>query len=144
MLYCLSVDSFSWESPILSDYHPHHLTAIKLLSFLLNLLKQGAQKCDRFWFIHLLFYRFNPIRSQLETVLDFWLVNVCMEECELITGGHPYGLLAVKLQVGCQKTNFFHVLNLWLHHEGMKEGLYKTAHWHSLDNSIFKINVGGL
>ena len=48
-----------------------------------------------FWFIHILSYRFNPIRSQLETVLDFWLVNVCMKECELIKGGHTFGLLAV-------------------------------------------------
>ena len=52
-------------------------------------------KCDRFWFIHILLYRFNPIRSQLETVLDFWLVSVCMKECELIKGGHTFGLLAV-------------------------------------------------
>ena len=33
--------------------------------------------------------------SQLETVLNFWLVNVCMKECELIEGGHTFGLLAV-------------------------------------------------
>ena len=39
--------------------------------------------CDRFWFIHIL-YISNPIKSQLETVLDFWLVTVCMKECELI------------------------------------------------------------
>ena len=58
-------------------------------------LQQGAQKCDSFWFIHILSYRFNPIRSQLETVLNFWLVNVCMKECELIEGGHTFGLLAV-------------------------------------------------
>ena len=38
---------------------------------------------------------FNPIRSQLETVLDVLLVNVCMKECELIKGGHTFGLLAV-------------------------------------------------
>ena len=49
-------------------------------------LQQGAQKCDRFWFIHILSYRFNPIKSQLETVLDFRLVNVCMKKCELIKG----------------------------------------------------------
>ena len=59
-------------------------------------LQQGAQKCDRFWFIHILSYRFYPIRSQLETVLDFCLVNVCIKECELIKGGHTFGLLAVK------------------------------------------------
>ena len=41
--------------------------------------------------------KFNPIRSQLETVLDFWLVNVCMEECELIKSGHTFGLPAVNL-----------------------------------------------
>ena len=29
-----------------------------------GLLQQGAQKCDRFWFMHILSYRFNPIRSQ--------------------------------------------------------------------------------
>ena len=40
-------------------------------------------------------FRFNPIRSQLETVLDVRLVNVCMKECELIKGGHTFGLLAV-------------------------------------------------
>ena len=59
-------------------------------------LQQGAQKCDRFLFIHILSYKFNPIRSQLETVLDFWLVNVCMKECELIKEGHTFGLLAVR------------------------------------------------
>ena len=47
-------------------------------------LQQWAQKGDRFWFTHILSYRFNPIRSQLETVLDFWLVNVWMKACELI------------------------------------------------------------
>ena len=35
-----------------------------------------CQRCDRFCFIHI------PMRSQLETVLDFWLVDVCMKECE--------------------------------------------------------------
>ena len=59
-------------------------------------LQRGAWKCDRFWFIHILSYRFNPIRSQLETVLDYWLVNVCMKECELIKGGHTFGILPVK------------------------------------------------
>ena len=59
------------------------------------LLQQGAQKWDRFWFIHVVSYIFNTIRSQLETVLDFWLVNVCMKECELIKGGHTFELLAV-------------------------------------------------
>ena len=49
-----------------------------------SVLQQGAQKCDHFWFIHVLSYRFNPIKSQLETVLDFWLVIVCMNECESI------------------------------------------------------------
>ena len=29
-----------------------------------GLLQQGAQKCDRFWFMHILSCRFNPIRSQ--------------------------------------------------------------------------------
>ena len=53
-------------------------------------LEQGAQKCDHFQFIHIL-GRFNPIRSQLETVLDFWLVNAFMKECELIKGGRIFG-----------------------------------------------------
>ena len=53
-------------------------------------------KCDRFWFIHILSYRFNRIRSQLETVLDFWLVNVCLKECHLIKGGHTFRLLAAR------------------------------------------------
>ena len=47
-------------------------------------------------FSHILSHRFNPIRSQLETVLGFWLVNVCMKECELIKGGHTFRLLAPK------------------------------------------------
>ena len=38
----------------------------------------------------------DPIRSQLETALDFLLVNTCMEECELIKGGHTLRLLVVK------------------------------------------------
>ena len=64
-------------------------------------LQQGAKKCDRFWFIHIFSYRFHPIRSQLETVLDFWLVNVCMKKCELIKGGLTFGLLAVRwLDIG--------------------------------------------
>ena len=58
-------------------------------------LQQGAQKCDRFWFIHILLCRFNPIRIHLETVLNFWLVNVCVKECELIKGDHTFKLLAV-------------------------------------------------
>ena len=33
-------------------------------------LQQRAQKCDRF-FIHILSCRFNPVRSQPQTVLDF-------------------------------------------------------------------------
>ena len=37
---------------------------------------------------------FRPMRSQLETVLVFLLVNVCMKECELIKGGHTSRLLA--------------------------------------------------
>jgi len=54
---------------------------------------------NAFDFIHILSHRFNPIRSQLETVLDFWLVNVCMKECELIKknkGGHSFRLLVEK------------------------------------------------
>ena len=61
-------------------------------------LQLGAQKWDQFWFIPIVSYRFNPIRNQLETVLDFWLVNVCMEECEVIKGGHTFELLAVSGQ----------------------------------------------
>ena len=45
---------------------------------------------------HILSHRFNPIRSQLETILGFWLVNVCMKECGLIKGGHTFRLLALK------------------------------------------------
>ena len=60
------------------------------------LLQQGAQKLWPFWFIHILSYRFNPIRSQMETVLRFWLVNVYIKECELIKGGHTFGVPAVK------------------------------------------------
>ena len=58
---------------------------------------KGAQKCKRFRFIHILSHRFNPIRSQLKTVLDFWLVNVCMKECELIKGGHSFRILVEKI-----------------------------------------------
>ena len=57
--------------------------------------QEGALKCDHFWFIHVVSYRFNPIRNQLETVLNFWLVKVCMKECELIKGGHTFELLPV-------------------------------------------------
>ena len=39
-------------------------------------------------------FDFNPIRSLVETVLDFWLANVCMKECELIKGGHTFWFLA--------------------------------------------------
>ena len=53
-------------------------------------LQQGVQKCD------VLSCRFNPIRGQLKTVLDFWLVTVCMKECELIKEGHTFGLLALR------------------------------------------------
>ena len=44
---------------------------------------------------YILSYRFNPIRSQLETVLDFGLVDLCMKECvtELIKEGHFFGSL---------------------------------------------------
>ena len=59
------------------------------------MLLQGSQKCDHFGFICILSYRFNPIRTQLEIVLDFRLVNVCMKEFKLIKGGHTFGLLAV-------------------------------------------------
>ena len=69
---------------------PGHYQEIKVKD-----LQQWAHKCDHFWFMHILSYRFNPIRSQLETVLDLWLVNVCMKECELIKGGRTFGLLAV-------------------------------------------------
>ena len=36
------------------------------------LLNEG----DRFSSIQILWYRLNPIRSQMETVLDFWMDNV--------------------------------------------------------------------
>ena len=57
-------------------------------------LQQRAQKFGRFLFVHILSHRFNPIRSQLETVLDFWLVYVGVKEYELMWG-HIFGLLAV-------------------------------------------------
>ena len=69
---------------------PGHYQQIKVKD-----LQQWALKCEQFWFVHILSYTFNPIRSQLETVLDFWLLNVCMKECELIKGGRIFGLLAV-------------------------------------------------
>ena len=72
-----------------------------------NTLQQRAQKCDRFWFVHILSYRFNPIRSQLETVLDFWLVNVCMKECELIKCDHTFGLPVVKCDSGFRQEYVF-------------------------------------
>ena len=65
------------------------------------------------WFIHILSYRFNPIRSQLETVLHIWLVNVCMKECELIKGGCTIGLLAVSKISNSVKQHF--VVKVWLH-----------------------------
>ena len=34
---------------------------------------------------------------QLEIVLDFSLVNLCMKECEFIKGDHTLGLLAVNV-----------------------------------------------
>ena len=77
-----------------------------------GLLQQGAQKCDRFWFLHILSYRFNPIRSQLETVLDFWLHNVCMEECELIKENRTIGLLAVSIISNSIKQHF--IVKVWL------------------------------
>ena len=89
-------------------------------------LQQGVQKCDSFWFIHILSCRFNPIRSQLETFLNFWLVNFGMTECEFITGDHAFMLLAVTtvqetwLELQCQviiKNNYnnrsiFHKINV--------------------------------
>ena len=59
-------------------------------------LQQGAQTCDFIWFICILSCRFNPMGSQLETVLNFWLINVWMKVCELIKGGLTFGLLAVR------------------------------------------------
>ena len=75
-------------------------------------LQQGAQQCDHFWFMHILSYRFNPIRSQLETVLDFWLVNVYMEEYELINGNRTIGLLAVSIICNSIKQHF--IVKVWL------------------------------
>ena len=49
----------------------------------LSFYSKEPKSVTAFWFIHILSYRFNPTRSLLETVLDFWLVNVCMKECEL-------------------------------------------------------------
>ena len=100
LIFHFQNDWFSW--PVLTfEKHPQglnldiftlpgHYQEIKVKD-----LQQWALKCDHFWFIHIFSYTFNPIRSQLETVLDFWLVNVCMKECELIKGGRIFGLLAV-------------------------------------------------
>ena len=67
-------------------------TATKMISY--GKEPKSVTAFDLFTFFRIL--RFHPIRSQLETVLDLWLVNVCMKECELIKGGHTFGLLAVK------------------------------------------------
>lgn len=70
---------------ISSNWHyPIRLTQIVYAFWLQNFL-QGLLMCDRFWFLHILSYS-NPIKSQLKTVLDFWLVTVCMKEFELILG----------------------------------------------------------
>ena len=61
----------------------------------LSHLQQEAHKCDRFSFIHILLYSFNPIRGQLETDLDVWLVNVCMKGSELIKGSHTFGFFSL-------------------------------------------------
>ena len=39
----------------------------------------------------------HDLRSQLETVLDIWLVNVCIKEYGLFKEGHTFGVLAVSL-----------------------------------------------
>ena len=41
--------------------------------------------------------RAYDLRSQLETVLDIWLVNVCIKEYGLFKAGHTFGVLAVSL-----------------------------------------------
>ena len=95
-------------------------TSRTLLMWVNLALQQGAQKCDGFWFIHILSYKFNPIRSQLETVLGLWLVDVCMKECELIKIGHTFGLLALKtvhylinIFVNKQPNNNHSIKTLW-------------------------------
>ena len=75
-------------------------------------LLQGTQKCDRFWFIHILSNRFNPIRSQPKTDLESWFVNVYMKECELIKGGRTFGLLAVIVIKGDHLV-VFHIVSIW-------------------------------
>ena len=75
-----------WKSQIFKEQSnsSHHCCPYYYNDIDVYHLQQGTQKCAPFWFIHILSCRFNPIRSQLETVLDFWLVNVYMKECELI------------------------------------------------------------
>ena len=41
--------------------------------------------------------RTYDLRRQLETVLDIWLVNVCIKEYGLFKAGHTFGVLAVSL-----------------------------------------------
>ena len=62
---------------------------------LTTVLQQGVQKCDCFWVIHILSNRFSPIKIQLGTVLNFWLVSVCMKEWQLIKEGHIFRFLTV-------------------------------------------------
>lgn len=76
-LFTTAKTSSNWHYPI-------RLTQIVYALWLQNFL-QGLLMCDRFWFLHILSYS-NPIKSQLKTVLDFWLVTVCMKEFELILG----------------------------------------------------------
>ena len=87
------INSLVWQLLFCSRYFLKsiYLLLRKVLVKVVNILQQG----DRFWFIHILSCRFNPIRSQLETVLNFWLVNVCLKEYEFIKGGHSFGLLSV-------------------------------------------------
>ena len=129
------------------------MTSNKLLDFPSNSpvtnnhSQQGGQKFDRFWFIHILLCRFNPIRSQLETVLDFWLVNVWTEECQLIKGRHTFGLLAITIAVRTHFVQGEPPCHLWILNLGnsKSKGRWKTVWVSSGSNysskySIFHVN----
>ena len=95
---------FSYPTYVLSFSYPMRTKEIIVLSCQhnlagtqqINLIEVFRQSLSFLQSQHILSYRFHPIRSQLETVLDFWLNNVCVKECELVKGGHTFRLLAVK------------------------------------------------
>ena len=73
--------------------------------FLTVALTARNLKCDSFWFIHILSYRFSPIRSQLETVLGFWLVNVLHERMYIFSGRQKY-LCITRFFFSCSHLTF--------------------------------------